>query len=99
MSLVPDERLSALLLRAEIDDFNADYADKLDRQDLTAWTNCCTEDGFYTVISRENFERSYPVGLSNARCQEAHAGNSMADMGRQQRRSAAVVKGKSSSWG
>ena len=63
MSLVPDSRLSALLLRAEIDDFNTDYADKLDRQDLTAWTDCFSEDGFYTVISRENFERGYPVGL------------------------------------
>jgi len=63
MSLVPDARLSALLLRAEIDDFNTDYADKLDRQDLTAWTDCFSEDGFYTVISRENFERRYPVGL------------------------------------
>ena len=63
MSLVPDARLSALLLRAEIDDFNTDYADKLDRQDLTAWTDCFSEDAFYTVISRENFERRYPVGL------------------------------------
>ena len=63
MSLVPDAHLSALLLRAEIDDFNTDYADKLDRQDLTAWTDCFSEDGFYTVISRENFERRYPVGL------------------------------------
>ena len=63
MSPTPDAHLSVLLLRAEIDGFNTDYADKLDRQDLTAWTNCFTEDGFYTVISRENFERSYPVGL------------------------------------
>ena len=63
MSLVPDAHLSALLLRAEIDDFNTDYADKLDRQDLAAWTDCFSEDGFYTVISRENFERRYPVGL------------------------------------
>jgi len=63
MSLVPDAHLSALLLRAEIDDFNTDYADKLDRQDLTAWTDCFSADGFYTVISRENFERRYPVGL------------------------------------
>jgi 3-phenylpropionate/cinnamic acid dioxygenase small subunit len=52
MSLVHDARLSALLLRTEIDDFNTDYADKLDRQDLTAWAGCFIEDGFYTVISR-----------------------------------------------
>jgi anthranilate 1,2-dioxygenase small subunit len=63
MSPVPDARLSALLLRAEIDDFNTDYAEKLDRQDLAAWTDCFSEDGFYTVISRENFDRGHPVGL------------------------------------
>jgi anthranilate 1,2-dioxygenase small subunit len=58
-----DARLEALILRAEIDAFNTDYAEKLDRGDLTAWVDCFTEDGFYTVISRENFERNHPVGL------------------------------------
>ncbi len=58
-----DERLEALLLRAEIEAFNTDYAAKLDRQDLTAWVDCFTEDAFYTVISRENVERNQPVGL------------------------------------
>jgi anthranilate 1,2-dioxygenase small subunit len=59
----PDARLQTLLLRAEIDAFNTDYAEKLDRQDLTAWVDLFAEDGFYTVISRENFERDHPVGL------------------------------------
>jgi anthranilate 1,2-dioxygenase small subunit len=63
VSLVPDTRLSALLLRAEIEDFNTGYAEKLDSRNLTGWTDCFAEDGFYTVISRENFERNYPVGL------------------------------------
>ena len=45
MSLVPDSRLSALLLRAEIDNFNTDYADKLDRQDLTAWRTASARTG------------------------------------------------------
>jgi anthranilate 1,2-dioxygenase small subunit len=58
-----DQRIEALLLRAEIDAFNTDYAEKLDRQDLTAWVDCFTEDSFYVVISRENFERNHPVGL------------------------------------
>ncbi len=58
-----DERLEALLLRAEIEAFNTDYAARLDRQDLTAWVDCFTEDAFYTVISRENVERNQPVGL------------------------------------
>lgn len=63
MSPVPDARLEALLLRTEIDAFNTDYAEKLDRQDLTAWVDCFAEDAFYTVISRENVERNHPVGL------------------------------------
>ena len=63
MSPVPDARLEALLLRTEIDAFNTDYSEKLDRQDLIAWAACFAEDAFYTVISRENFERSHPVGL------------------------------------
>jgi len=58
-----DPRLAALLLRAEIDAFNTDYAEKLDRQDLLAWVESFAEDGFYVVISRENFERNQPVGL------------------------------------
>ena len=63
MSSVPDPRLEALLLRTGIDAFNTDYAEKLDRKDLAAWVDCFAEDAFYTVISRENFERNHPVGL------------------------------------
>ncbi|WP_235907657.1 aromatic-ring-hydroxylating dioxygenase subunit beta [Siccirubricoccus phaeus] len=58
-----DPRLEALLLRAEIEAFNTEYCALLDRQDLEAWVQCFAEDGFYTVISRENFERNQPVGL------------------------------------
>ena len=58
-----DPRLEALLLRAEIDAFNADYAALLDRQDLEGWVRCFTADAFYVVISRENVERGHPVGL------------------------------------
>jgi anthranilate 1,2-dioxygenase small subunit len=63
VSAALDPRLEALLLRAEIEAFNADYAARLDRQDLTAWVDCFTADAFYVVISRENFERGHPVGL------------------------------------
>jgi anthranilate 1,2-dioxygenase small subunit len=63
VSRVSDARLDALLLRTAIDDFNTDYAEKLDRQDLTAWVECFAEDAFYTVISRENYARNHPVGL------------------------------------
>jgi anthranilate 1,2-dioxygenase small subunit len=60
---VIDARMEALLLRAEIEAFNAEYCARLDRQDLDAWVECFTEDAFYVVISRENFERGHPVGL------------------------------------
>ena len=63
MTPMPDARLEALLLRAEIDAFNTDYAEKLDHQDLTSWVDCFAENAFYTVISRENFERNQSVGL------------------------------------
>ena len=63
MRRMQDPRLESLLLRAEIEAFNADYAAKLDRHDLTAWVACFSEDAFYVVISRENFERNHPVGL------------------------------------
>jgi len=63
VSPVPDARLEALLLRTEIDAFNTEYVAKLDRQDLTGWVDCFAENAFYTVISRENFERNHPVGL------------------------------------
>lgn len=58
-----DARIEALLLRAEVEAFNADYAAALDRQDLDSWIGCFAEDAFYVVISRENFERNHPVGL------------------------------------
>ena len=58
-----DARLEALLLRADIEAFNAEYCARLDRQDLDAWVQCFAEDAFYVVISRENFERGQPVGL------------------------------------
>jgi anthranilate 1,2-dioxygenase small subunit len=56
-------RLEAMLLREEIETFNAAYAAALDEQRLADWTEMFTEDGFYVVISRENADRGMPVGL------------------------------------
>ena len=58
-----ETRLDALLLRQEIDDFNAAYAAALDEQRLSDWAEMFTEDAFYVVISRENADRGLPVGL------------------------------------
>jgi anthranilate 1,2-dioxygenase small subunit len=58
-----DARLDALLLRQEVDDFNAAYAAALDEQRLADWAEMFTDDAFYIVISRENADRGMPVGL------------------------------------
>jgi anthranilate 1,2-dioxygenase small subunit len=58
-----DNRVAALLLHYEIDQFNARYAAALDAQRLTEWTEMFTEDAFYLVTSRENADRGLPVGL------------------------------------
>jgi anthranilate 1,2-dioxygenase small subunit len=58
-----EARLEALLLRQEIDEFNAAYGAALDEQRLSDWTEMFTDDAFYVVISRENADRGLPVGL------------------------------------
>jgi anthranilate 1,2-dioxygenase small subunit len=58
-----EARLDALLLRHDIDDFNAAYAAALDEQRLSDWAEMFTDDAFYVVISRENADRGLPVGL------------------------------------
>jgi anthranilate 1,2-dioxygenase small subunit len=58
-----DEQLSALLLRSEIEQFNATYAAALDEQRLADWAEMFTEDASYVVLSRENEDHGHPVGL------------------------------------
>lgn len=58
-----DARLDALLLKAEVEAFNNAYCDALDAQRLDDWTEFFTEDAFYSVISRENHDGGFPVGL------------------------------------
>jgi anthranilate 1,2-dioxygenase small subunit len=60
---IREARLDALLLRQEVEDFNAAYAAALDEQRLTDWAEMFTDDAFYVVISRENADRGMPVGL------------------------------------
>jgi anthranilate 1,2-dioxygenase small subunit len=60
---VNDRRLEALLLHREIEDFNSAYAAALDEGRLTDWADMFTDDAFYVIISRENFDRGMPVGL------------------------------------
>jgi anthranilate 1,2-dioxygenase small subunit len=62
-SIVNDRRLEALLLHREIEEFNNAYAAALDDGRLADWAQMFTDDGFYLIISRENFDRGMPVGL------------------------------------
>jgi anthranilate 1,2-dioxygenase small subunit len=58
-----DARIDRLLLKEEIEAFNAAYCAALDEMRLADWAEMFTEDGFYIVISRENHDRKRPVGL------------------------------------
>jgi anthranilate 1,2-dioxygenase small subunit len=58
-----DARIASLLLRHEVEMFNAAYAAALDEQRLSDWTDMFTDDALYVVLSRENFDRNLPVGL------------------------------------
>lgn len=50
-------------LRFEIEEFNTDYARVLDALDVDKWPDFFTEDGFYRVTARENYDENLPVGL------------------------------------
>jgi anthranilate 1,2-dioxygenase small subunit len=58
-----DARIERLLLRAEIEQFNAAYATALDDQRLSDWSEMFTDDASYVVLSRENHDGGMPVGL------------------------------------
>jgi len=58
-----DSRLEGLLLHHEIESFNARYAQALDEQRLSDWTEMFTDDALYVILSRENYDRGLPVGL------------------------------------
>lgn len=50
-------------LRFEIEDLYAEYADVLDTEELERWPELFTEDAFYDVIPRENYERDMPLAI------------------------------------
>jgi len=50
-------------LRLEIEEFNYAYAQTLDDGDLRAWPDYFTDDGFYRITARENWEADLPLGL------------------------------------
>jgi len=50
-------------LRLDIEAFHAAYCHVLDEGDLAQWPDFFTEDCFYSVTARENFDADLPVGL------------------------------------
>ncbi len=50
-------------LRFEIEEFNTEYVRVLDAKDIDRWPDFFTEDGFYRVTARENYDEGLPVGL------------------------------------
>jgi salicylate 5-hydroxylase small subunit len=60
---VRSELVEALLLRAEIDTFNAAYSAALDERRFEDWPEFFLHDGRYTLQARENFDRKLPLAL------------------------------------
>ena len=58
-----DALLDRLLLRQEIEEFNAAYADVLDNGPLSDWPELFAEDALYIITARENYASGLPVGL------------------------------------
>ena len=59
-NLSPDE---ARALRFDIEEFNTEYARILDAQDINAWPDFFTGDGFYRITGRENYDAGLTIGL------------------------------------
>ncbi|WP_227421480.1 aromatic-ring-hydroxylating dioxygenase subunit beta [Pacificispira spongiicola] len=58
-----DTREARREARLAIEEFNAEYCAVLDDGALEDWPDFFTEDGFYNITARENFDRGMPVGL------------------------------------
>ncbi|MCO6381280.1 aromatic-ring-hydroxylating dioxygenase subunit beta [Oceanicola sp. 502str15] len=59
----PEEADQRRVARLDIEEFNAEYCAVLDDGDLEDWPEFFTEDAFYNITSRENFDHGRPVGL------------------------------------
>jgi salicylate 5-hydroxylase small subunit len=57
------DRIEALLLRSEIDAFNAAYGAALDERRFDDWPGFFVADATYKVQARENFDRKLPLAL------------------------------------
>ena len=60
---VVDDAAARRAARLDVEDFNAAYCTVLDDGALEDWPEFFTEDAFYNITSRENFDHGRPVGL------------------------------------
>ncbi|NJN51982.1 MAG: aromatic-ring-hydroxylating dioxygenase subunit beta [Gammaproteobacteria bacterium] len=51
------------LLRAELEDLYAEYAERLDDGPLETWPELFMEDCEYLVVPRDNYERGLPIAV------------------------------------
>jgi salicylate 5-hydroxylase small subunit len=58
-----EDAFAALLLRSEVDAFNAAYGAALDERRFDDWPGFFLADGRYKVQARENFDRGLPLAL------------------------------------
>ncbi|MDB5953627.1 MAG: putative salicylate-5-hydroxylase small oxygenase component [Ramlibacter sp.] len=63
MGRAREDAIAMLLLRSEIDAFNADYGAALDERRFDAWPDFFLAQGRYKVQARENFDRGLPLAL------------------------------------
>ncbi len=50
-------------VRANIEDFLADYAHAIDDDEVERWPEFFTEDGVYQITTRENLDAGLPLGI------------------------------------
>lgn len=55
--------LSVLESQYRVDQFNAAYGDILDRGDYDSWVGLFTEDCYYRVVPRENYDAGLPLSI------------------------------------
>ncbi|HHV22723.1 MAG TPA: aromatic-ring-hydroxylating dioxygenase subunit beta [Propionibacterium sp.] len=58
-----------LTLWLEIFETQSRYSHAIDADDIETWPSFFTEDGVYTIVSRENFDRGLPAPILHCRNQ------------------------------
>ena len=57
------DAMSAVEIRCLLDEFYAEYVHCLDEDQIERWPDFFTEDCFYQLIPRENYDQGLPIAL------------------------------------